>query len=239
MGKLINIKKLMIFLILLISLIFLFSGCSAVEAVRSNNSEEFNNFIKEKQSKTNDPLLRDYLEKYKRNDDFSIWPAVGDGIMLVDYVFYSLIPESEISEINDNGRIATLGSLALTHATGIGIHYLIHSDDFEIDKEKEYQSILNEYDYQRDVYGKWLPYYLEKKIVLGMPDWIVRKIEGSPDKVTKEVSKSGEKEIWTYNNPSYYLRYSYYTEKTYVMTSYNPLYLYFENGELESWKEVN
>jgi hypothetical protein len=78
-----------------------------------------------------------------------------------------------------------------------------------------------------------------EKIVIGMPDWIVRKIEGSPDNVTREVSKSGEKEIWTYNNPSYYLRYSYYTEKTYVMTSYNPLYLYFENGELESWKEVN
>jgi hypothetical protein len=72
-----------------------------------------------------------------------------------------------------------------------------------------------------------------EKIVIGMPDWIVRKIEGSPDNVTREVSKSGEKEIWTYNNPSYY------TEKTYVMTSYNPLYLYFENGKLESRKEVN
>jgi uncharacterized protein YxeA len=159
----INNKKLMMFLILLILFIFLFSGCSAVESGRSNNSEEFNNFIKEKQSKTEDPLLREYLEKYKRNDDFSIWPAVGDGLMLVDYIFYSLVPESEISEINDNGRIAALGSMALTHAIGTGIHYLVHSNDFGIDKEKEYQSILKEYNYQKDIYGKWLPYYLEKK----------------------------------------------------------------------------
>lgn len=76
-------------------------------------------------------------------------------------------------------------------------------------------------------YGKWYPYVKRGEIAVGMPDWIVKEILGSPAKVNKGTGPWGTYEQWVYE------RYNW------CLGMYWPyLYVYFVNGELVSWEEV-
>jgi hypothetical protein len=95
--------------------------------------------------------------------------------------------------------------------------------------EAYYKSIKSQYfkdSKKEEEYGKWFKYYLNKELVKGMPDWIVKDILGSPDNTDKSYTASGVKvEEW------YYERYD--SSKDLFITY---LTVYFEDGKLVRWK---
>jgi hypothetical protein len=80
----------------------------------------------------------------------------------------------------------------------------------------------------KEKYGVWYEYVRERKIAIGMPKDIVIEILGKPNKINKTVTVSVIFEQWVYKKYDYKLQ-----------MDWPYLYLYFENGILISWQELD
>lgn len=201
----------------------LFSSCTVGDLYRNYQLKKREEYI-ENVIPTLDPLGKEIAADLKNQIGFPLYfGLLEDSIMFIGFA----VDSSEGLTDPELLRSAMLGYFLLSGIYDTTI-FSIYSESPKEWFDKRFKKIYEKEVYLKSKYGRWCDYIKEGVIVIGMPKEVVKEILGQPDDINKTVTSNTVFEQWVYEKYDYTLK-----------IGWPYLYLYFENGILKSWQEVN